>query len=117
MLYRKLSVWQLSMELCTNVYNISANFPNQEMYGLISQIRRASVSICANIAEGYGRNSKRVFIAFLNISRASAFEVSTLMEISRNLNYIKEEEMGKIQDDIEIISKMIFKLINKLTKE
>lgn len=117
MLYRKLSVWQLSMELCTNVYNISANFPNQEMYGLISQIRRASVSICANIAEGHGRNSNKAFIAFLNISRASAFEVSTLMEISRNLNYIKEEEMVKIQDDIEIISKMIFKLINKLTKE
>lgn len=117
MLNRKLSVWQLSMELCTNVYNISANFPNQEMYGLISQIRRASVSICANIVEGHGRNSNRAFISFLNISRASAFEVSTLMEISRNLNYIKEEEMVKIQDDIEIISKMIFKLINKLTKE
>ena len=86
--YRDLIVWQKSMVLVTEVYKISKEFPNDETYGLTSQIRRCAVSIPSNIAEGYGRNSTNDYIHFLRIATGSLYELQTQMEIALNLHYI-----------------------------
>lgn len=95
---KDLKVWQESMELVIQIYKISNGFPNHEIYGLSSQIRRAAVSIPSNIAEGAGRKSNKEFMQFLFISLGSLSEVETQLEISQRLGY---------SNDIKIINKSI----------
>ncbi len=109
--FNKLEVWQRARNLCKSIYNVSSNYPKSEQFGLTSQIRRASVSIVSNIAEGPGRNSKKEFAYFLNISNGSAFEVETQIYISKDLNYIDEETEKTLVDELHIIQKMLSKLI------
>ena len=73
--YKELIIWQKSMVLVSKVYSLTKKFPNDEKYGLVSQLNRASVSIPANIAEGWGRESRKNFVQFLRISRGSLFEL------------------------------------------
>ncbi len=80
------------MILVTKVYNITKVFPKEEIYGLTSQARRASVSIPSNIAEGYGREGKSDYLKFLNIAMSSLFELQTQIEIGKNLNFISEND-------------------------
>ena len=86
--YKDLIVWQKGIDLVKNVYTITKSFPKEEMFGLTNQMRRASVSIPANIAEGWGRNSTKNYIQFVRISRGSLFELETLLVIAKNQNYI-----------------------------
>lgn len=79
------------MDLVTKVYKAVKNFPDYEKFGLTSQIRRSSVSIPANIAEGFGRRSKKEFRRFLNISMGSLFEIQTELEVSYNLKYLEKD--------------------------
>lgn len=79
------------MDLVTKVYKAVENFPDYEKFGLTSQIRRSSVSIPANIAEGFGRRSKKEFRRFLNISMGSLFEIQTELEVSYNLKYLEKD--------------------------
>ena len=81
--FRDLIVWQKSIDLVTNIYKVTTIFPNEELYGLTSQIRRAAVSIPSNIAEGYGRKATNEFVRFLQISMGSLFELKTQIEISQ----------------------------------
>ncbi|WP_317193018.1 four helix bundle protein [Chryseobacterium paridis] len=96
------------------MYRVSDDFPRQEMYGLTSQIRRASVSVPSNIAEGNSRRSKPDYVQFLKISRGSCSEVETQLLISKNLNFLEENEYIKLNKDIIEISKMLNGLINSL---
>jgi four helix bundle protein len=112
--YKDLIIWKRSMDLVEIVYKLTENFPSKENFGLISQMRRAAISIPANIAEGYGRQSTGSYSQFLSISRGSLFELETQIEISLRLKYLNESDSDKLLSEIVEISKMISSLISKL---
>lgn len=84
--FKKLTVWQRSIQFVSLIYKITSGFPKEEKYGLVDQIRRAAVSICLNIAEGSGAGSDPEFIRFLRMAQRSAYEVIAALEIAINLN-------------------------------
>jgi len=110
--YRDLDVWQMSMALCENVYDLIRSFPPDERYALCDQLRRAVVSIPSNIAEGNGRDSKTEYARFLSIARGSPFEVQTQLELAERFKYIVVPEETKTL--ITRISKMLFSMARKL---
>lgn len=112
--YRDLIVWQKSMNWVTLVYKISGVFPESEKIGLVSQIKRSSVSVPSNIAEGYGRNYKKDYAKFLQIARGSLYECQTQTEIAVNLSFIKREQIQEASDLSIKIEKMLNSLVNKL---
>lgn len=112
--YRDLKVWQKSMDLTQMIYIHTASLPNEEMFGLTSQMRRASVSIAANIAEGQARNSTGEFLQFLGIAKGSLAELETLIILSNNLNYISKETSTTLLELSVEISKMLFALQKSL---
>ena len=115
--HKNLLAWKESIVLVKDIYLITAKFPDTEKFGLISQLRRASVSISANIAEGGARNTKKEFIHFLYISSGSLSEVETLLVISNDLNYINNVEFEKIEKQMNRISSLLQGLIRKLKSE
>ena len=112
--HRDLQIWQKSMELVTSVYEAVDDFPDFEKFGLISQIRRSSVSIPANIAEGFGRRSKKDFRRFLNISMGSLFELQTELEVSFNLGFLDKELFDGLYSDTREIERMMSSFISTL---
>ena len=112
--YRKLKVWQKSMDLAVDIYNVTAKFPKEELYALVSQLKRSVVSVPSNIAEGSGRNTNKDFINFLFYAYGSSCEVHTQIELSMRLKFISDEEFNKLSEEINEIQKMIFKLKDKL---
>jgi S23 ribosomal protein. len=112
--YKELKIWQKAMELVTEIYRITKGFPNDEKFGLVSQINRSAVSIPSNIAEGAGRNSEKEFIQFLAISHASSFELETQLIISRNINYLSNDTLNEFTDQITELQKMNFALQSRL---
>lgn len=115
--YRNLIVWQKSVALVTDIYTLTKSFPQEEKFGIVSQLNRASVSIPSNIAEGWGRESSKNYLQFLRISRGSLMETETLLEISKNLNYINESEFKVISDNIEEVSKILQGLIKSIQQK
>lgn len=115
MTHKNLQLYQCSLDLVTNVYKLTESFPRNEEFGLTSQIRRASVSIPSNIAEGASRHSTKDFIRFLNISSGSLSEVETQLEIAERLNYIKIQE--DLKNQITSIRKMLYRLKESLKKK
>ena len=111
--YKDLIVWQKSMDLVEKVYQLTATFPQEERFGLTSQIRRCAVSIPSNIAEGAGRKSKKVFRNFLEISNGSINELKTQLEISKRIGFISENELENIFDICNEVQKMTITLIKK----
>ena len=105
-----LDVWKKSMDLVENIYKLSSEFPKDELYGLTSQIRRASISIPSNIAEGSARNGNKEFIQFLYIALGSTSEVETQLIIAQRLKYL--ENIDNELDAIIIIKKLLNGLIN-----
>ncbi len=112
--YKELNLYKESMVLVTRIYQITEEFPSDEKFGLINQIRRSAVSIASNIAEGAGRNSNAQYINFLNISKGSIYELETQITISFNLGYIKKERYEELILVLEKLSKMNQKLQNYL---
>ena len=112
--YRDLIVWQKSMNWVTLVYSIVEVFPESEKFGLISQIKRSSVSVPSNIAEGYGRNYKKDYAKFLQVARGLLYECQTQIEIALNLGFIKREQIMEVSNLSIEIEKMLNSLINKL---
>src|SRR4051794_27864423 len=106
--YKELKIWQRAMELVTDIYKVTARFPDKERFGLISQINRASVSIPSNIAEGAGRNSTKEFLRFLSIAHASSYETETQLIISRNLNYLSINELDVLTEKLNEWQKMSY---------
>lgn len=112
--FRELLVWQKSMELVTKFYKVSMKFPQSEIYGLTSQMKRSSISVPSNIAEGAGRNSKEQFSHFLNIALGSAFEFECQIEIALNLNFINQDDFDELNNELRHIQNMIIKLNQSL---
>ncbi len=112
--YKDLIVWQKSITLVTDLYKLTEKFPKTEIFGLISQIRRAAVSIPANIAEGYARKHKAEYIQFLRIAFASGAELETHLLIARNLNFVKDTNLCKADETLNEVMRMLNKLISTL---
>ena len=112
--HKDLIVWQKSMDLVEAIYKLTEALPSKEQFGLISQNRRAAVSIPSNIAEGYGRQSTGSYAQFLSIARGSLLELETQIELCVRLKYIQAQNSQNIQNCITEISKMLSSLISKL---
>ena len=105
--FRKLQVWRQAVELVTKIYEISAQLPDTEKYGLRSQIQRAAVSIPSNIAEGASRHSEAEFRYFLEIAIGSTFELETQMILAKNLRMLSEEQLNAAANLIEKVEKIL----------
>ena len=114
--FRDLIVWQKAMHLVTQIYKITNSIPKDEIYGLIPQIRRCSVSVPSNIAEGYGRNSKNDYVRYLQISNGSLFELQTQLEICLNLKYLTKSIFDEIYEQSREIERMLSSMIRKLNE-
>ena len=112
--FRDLIVWQKSIQFVSDIYFITKSFPREELFSLINQIRRSAVSIPSNIAEGFGRHSRKDYLRFLKIAIASTFEIQTQIEISKNLRFISEDVYNKIFESSREIERMLSSLILKL---
>jgi len=112
--FRKLIIWQKAMNLVTKTYDSTKNFPKEEIFGLTSQIRRCSVSIPSNIAEGHGRESNKEYLRFLNILIGSLFELQTQLEIAKNIAYLTDEDFNTLYEDSREIERMLVPFINKI---
>jgi len=91
--FKNLKIWKEGINIVSNIYKLTSEFPDEEKFGLVSQLRRCSVSIPSNIAEGYGRNSDADLSRFLNISRGSSYELETQLIISHELGYISSKQL------------------------
>ena len=112
--FKELIVWQKARKLVKDIYLTISLFPVDEKFGITSQIRRASVSIPANIAEGAGRNTDKDFGRFLDIANGSCFELETLLILAVDLDYLSKSKYDIILNDIEEIQKMIYSLRKKM---
>jgi len=109
--HKDLKVWKEAMALAKGIYELTRDFPKEETYGLVSQIRRAAVSIPSNLAEGAARNSNKEFIQYLYVSLGSLAELETQLLLSRDLGYAQNEE---IKERVERVRKLLLGLINYL---
>lgn len=112
--FKELKVWQDSIDLAVEVYNLTKSFPAEEKFGLVSQINRSVISISSNIAEGAGRNNEKEFKQFLGIALGSACELESQLIVSGKLNYASEESLKRTTDKLLHIQNMISKLIKSL---
>lgn len=114
--HKKLDVWQKSIDLVMHIYSLTESFPRGEEYGLKNQMRRAAISIPANIAEGAGRQTNREFIQFLHMAQGSLSELDTHLEISKRLGYFDEGNLKEWLSLMDDVDKMITGLIKSLRR-
>ncbi|HYX28983.1 MAG TPA: four helix bundle protein [Pyrinomonadaceae bacterium] len=112
--YRDLLVWQKGIDLVVVTYRATAAFPKSETYGLTSQIRRAATSIPANIAEGYGRGSRKEYVQFLMVAQGSLKELETHFIVSEKLSYLTAAQTERLLSQTEELGRMLGALIRKL---
>ena len=112
--FKELKVWQFSMNLVKEIYLITQDFPNEEKFGITSQIRRCVISVPSNIAEGAGRGSNKDFARFLSIALSSAYELETQIILSKDLEFITEESFNKLISRIHEVQKMLFVFQKKM---
>ncbi|WP_299128053.1 four helix bundle protein [uncultured Winogradskyella sp.] len=110
--YTELDVWKYSRGLVKKVYLLTDEFPKEELYGLTNQIRRCSISVPSNIAEGLGRQSNKETIHFLYISKGSLFELETQLYLAFDLSYISKEQLDNISEKITSCKKLLNGFIN-----
>ncbi|MGX1928207.1 four helix bundle protein [Flagellimonas sp. 2504JD4-2] len=115
--YKNYKVWHKSHLLVIEIYQITDIFPKKEQFGLVSQINRAVVSIPTNIAEGCGRETQKELVRFLYISSGSAHELEYLVMLSKELNFITEEQFNALAPKIVEIKRMLAALINTIKKD
>jgi four helix bundle protein len=108
--HKKLDVWNLSMDLARTIYRVTARYPSDEKFGLVSQMRRAAVSIPSNLAEGAARSSDNEFRNFLSISRSSLSELDTQLDLSFQLGFITEKVRTEIDEILIRIDKTLYGL-------
>lgn len=114
--YKELVVWQRSIELVVTIYELTEKFPKEELYGLISQIRRSAVSIPSNIAEGRYRGTKNDYLHFLKIAYGSGAELETQLEISKRLSKTRLLNYNKVDSLLDETMRMLNVMIDKLGK-
>ena len=112
--YKDLKVWQKGIEITDKIYSITDRFPKSELYGLTAQMRKASVSIPSNIAEGFARHHSKEYRQFLYISLGSCAELDTQLIIANRRNFIAKEKLDELAEDINHESRMLASLINKI---
>ncbi len=112
--FRKYDVWKEGLDLSQAIYQLTAKFPREELFGLSSQMRRASVSIPSNIAEGASRSTEAAFGHFIEISIGSAFELETQLELSNRVNYISAEKLAELLEPLQILQRKLNSFRNKL---
>jgi four helix bundle protein len=115
--HKRLEAWKKAVELTIKIYKLTEILPESEKFGLVSQMRRAAVSVASNIAEGAARNTKKEFAHFLFNARGSLSELDTQIIICRELDYISDKECTIIDNQMEIESKLIAGLIRYLKRE
>ena len=113
---KKLKIWNDSIDLCVDVYQALANMPNDEKYGLSSQIKRSAVSIPSNIAEGAARDTNPQFSHFLNIAYGSSYELQTQLIISERLNFISSEVNESLLEKLNEVQKMVYVFKENINK-
>ncbi|WP_281408612.1 four helix bundle protein [Rhizobium tropici] len=115
--YQDLTVWQRAMDLAVECYALTKEFPKEEIYGLVSQIRRASVSIAANIAEGYGREATGAYVHHLKIAQGSLKELETHLILSTRIGIVAFEQVRPAMSTSDEIGKMLRSLMRRLQDE
>lgn len=115
--HEKLEVWKKGIKLVTEIYAVTRGFPDTEKFGIVSQLRRAAVSVPTNVAEGAARHTDREFLQFLYISSGSLSEIDTLLTISKELNYFSDGLHGKLKKQTGEVSAMLQGPIKKLTEK
>jgi four helix bundle protein len=113
--HRDLKVWQIALDMAETLYRTTVDWPKSEQYGLVSQVRRAAVSVPANIAEGAGRRTPGEFMHFIGIARGSLAELETLLIIARRLDYIEEPSFRAIMDDLFELGRMTTGLLKSIS--
>ena len=111
--YKDLIVWQKAVELVEAVYKLTSKFPSEEKFAIISQLRRAAVSVPSNIAEGYGRRSNKEYLQFFSIAYGSALELETQLIISKKLKFALEQNFKESDILLEEVKKMLYTMIFK----
>jgi four helix bundle protein len=112
--YRELIVWQRAIELSTTLYELTRDFPREEIYGLTSQLRRAGVSVASNIAEGWGRGTRPDYRNFLSVTRGSALEVQTQLVIAGRLGYGQTPKLKESEGFAIDVGKMLWTMVEKM---
>lgn len=112
--YKDLEVWQRAMVLAVEIYRVTRTFPRDELYGLTNQLRRSCSAIPSNIAEGQRRGHKAEYVQFLRIAYGSAAELETQLELAFRIGYLRKPDFDAVYEEIEIILKMLNRLIAKL---
>jgi four helix bundle protein len=112
--YADLIVWERSLSLTEELYRLSSLLPRDERFGIIAQLRRAVVSTCANIAEGYGRRTRGEFVNQLSIARGSVTEVSALLRICERLGFVTSEEVKRAQGLTDEVGAMLWRMMERL---
>lgn len=112
--FTELKVWERSHVLVLELYRLSASFPEEERFGIVSQLRRAAVSVPTNIAEGAKRTGAQDYARFLNIAEGSLSETEYLVMLSRDLGHLKPDDATRLLVEIEAIAKMLFALRTKV---
>jgi len=115
--HKDLDIWKLGIELVEDIYKLCKIYPNEEKFGIVSQIKRASVSIPSNIAEGSARNSQKEFIQFCYIALGSLSEIETQLIISKKLNFISDNTLNEVLKKIEILRKKLLNFIKYLKRK
>lgn len=115
--YRDLVVWQEAMNFVAMVYELSATFPKDERFGLVSQVRRAAVSVPSNIAEGQGRSSSGEFLLFLGNAKGSLHEVETQLLVAHRLGFIGEPGLQRANEQLDKVTRLLNGLINSMKQK
>ncbi|MEL6615029.1 MAG: four helix bundle protein [Bacteroidota bacterium] len=114
--FEDLRVWQEAVALCERVYAVTRSFPDDERFGLTSQLRRATVSVSSNIAEGWGRGSRSDYARFLRIARGSLFEVKTQLVIAERVGFLTPKASGEAQRHVDQVRRMLHGLVRSLER-
>ena len=112
--FKSLKVWEKAHGLTLEIYRYTKDFPKEELYSLINQLRRSASSVPANIAEGCGKQTKADFANFLNIALGSANEIEYFLILSRDLNYINEDNFNTLSKEANDVKAMLINLITKV---
>ena len=112
--FKDLEIWKKSRSFCSEIYTVTASFPNEEKFGLTNQLRRASVSVPSNIAEGSSRNSNKEFSRFLEIAIGSCYEMETQILIATDLGFLNSQNLEFLSSKLGEIIKMISKFRSSL---
>ncbi len=115
--YEDLDAWKLGVRACTRVYEATASFPSDERFGLVSQLRRAVVSIPSNIAEGWGRGSTQDYARFLRIARGSLYEVETQLVVAKELGFMPDEACRETTASVRECGRVLAGLIKSIEKK